>query len=92
MTDVTTTEMAPPAAPVDPEVPRGSRGPAWWQVVALVLALCLLAGIVGWRIGSSEPSVPAKDSVDVGFAQDMSEHHQHFREGLGLLFRVNQEP
>ncbi len=75
MTDVTTTEMAPPAAPADPGTERGSRGPAWWQVVALVVALCLLAVIVGGGIGSSEPSVPSNDSVDVGFMYEMTVLH-----------------
>jgi uncharacterized protein (DUF305 family) len=56
--------------------PERSRAPALWQVLALVVALCALAGIVGWQIGQREPSPPAKDSVDVGFFYDMSQHHQ----------------
>ena len=51
-----------------------TRGPARWQVVALVLALCFLSGVVGWWIGR-----PGDDesfsAVDVGFLADMSTHH-----------------
>jgi uncharacterized protein (DUF305 family) len=51
-------------------------GPALWQVIALVIALCGLAAVIGWRMGSSEPDQPAAGSVDVGFFQDMTTHHQ----------------
>jgi uncharacterized protein (DUF305 family) len=56
--------------------PPSSRGPALWQVIALVVALCALAGIVGWRVGHSEPARPGRTSVDVGFFYDMTAHHQ----------------
>jgi uncharacterized protein (DUF305 family) len=81
MTGVTTPD-APPKSPgpsTGPEVeaqPERSRGPSPWQLVALVVALCLLAGIVGWRIGDRQPSRPGASSVDVGFFYDMSAHHQ----------------
>jgi uncharacterized protein (DUF305 family) len=52
------------------------RGPALWQVIALVVALCGLAAVLGWRLGSSEPESPSPSSVDVGFFQDMTWHHQ----------------
>ena len=54
----------------------GRGGPALWQVIALVAALCGLAAVLGWRLGSSEPAKPGRDSVDVGFFQDMTTHHQ----------------
>jgi uncharacterized protein (DUF305 family) len=40
---------------------------------------------VGWRIGRSQgdASAPAHDSVDVGFFQDMSTHHN---QAVGLAF------
>jgi uncharacterized protein (DUF305 family) len=92
VTDVTTTDTAPPTAPPDPGTGRRSRGPAWWQVVALVVALCLLAGIVGWRIGDSEPSVPARDSVDVGFMYDMTAHHQQAIAMALIYLRNGDDP
>jgi uncharacterized protein (DUF305 family) len=54
----------------------GRSAPALWQVIALVIALCGLAAVLGWRLGSSEPAKPGRDSVDVGFFQDMTTHHQ----------------
>jgi uncharacterized protein (DUF305 family) len=90
MTDVT--GVSTPIAPPDPvpgagrDVPSGPgagggdrpgrSGPALWQIIALVLALCGLAAVVGWRLGSDEPAAPNRTSVDVGFFQDMTTHHQ----------------
>ncbi len=67
----------PPAAGESDDDGRGrSRGPSLFQLIALGIAVCLLAGIVGWRIGDSSPSNPSRSSVDVGFFYDMSAHHQ----------------
>jgi uncharacterized protein (DUF305 family) len=60
-------------------VPEGesgaaSRGPARWQVVALIVALCFLAGVVGYWIGSPGDD-DSFNAVDVGFLADMSAHH-----------------
>ena len=44
------------------------------QLVALVVALCLLAGIVGWRVGRGFP--PSSGSPEVGFLYDMISHHE----------------
>jgi uncharacterized protein (DUF305 family) len=52
----------------------GRRGPSWAQVVVLALALAFLGGAVGYVIGKGRP--PADDSVDVGFLQDMIDHHE----------------
>jgi hypothetical protein len=52
-----------------------ARGPARWQVVALVVALCFLAGVVGWLIGRSDDGDESFSAVDVGFLADMSTHH-----------------
>jgi len=65
------------APPAPPPVRRGWARPA----IALLAAVGLLllgaaAGLLVGLPGSTASSVPAADSVDVGFAQDMSEHHQ----------------
>ena len=52
---------------------RRSRGPEKWQVVALVVALCFLAGVAGWWLNRSDDE-PFSD-VDVGFLSDMETHH-----------------
>ena len=59
-------------APVAPVAPAASAAP-------LPAASRLLVGTAGLLIrlpGSAASSVPTADSVDVGFAQDMSVHHQ----------------
>lgn len=63
------------AAPAD--VPSAVVGrsflPTGWTLAALIVALCFLAGVVGWRVGQGSP--PARDSADVGFLYDMIHHH-----------------
>jgi uncharacterized protein (DUF305 family) len=49
------------------------HGPARWQVIALVVALCFLAGVVGWWL--NEPDDESFSKVDVGFLTDMETHH-----------------
>lgn len=65
-----------PAGVTDPG-PRTRRpGSApWWSVVVLLAVIALLAGLL---VGATGPGAgsPDADSVDVGFAQDMSVHHR----------------
>jgi uncharacterized protein (DUF305 family) len=58
-------------APAPP--PRQRHGPAVWQVVVVVLALCFLAGLFGRWL--NEPDHESFNSVDVGFLADMETHH-----------------
>ena len=51
-----------------------TRGPSRWQVVVLGLALCFLAGVIGWWI--AQPDEQSFNSVDVGFLSDMETHHR----------------
>jgi uncharacterized protein (DUF305 family) len=47
-------------------------------ITAAVLAVLLLGAAIGLLIklpGSDSATTPARDSVDVGFSQDMAEHH-----------------
>lgn len=65
------------APPPPPPVRRG-----WLRPLLVVLAavgLLLLGAAAGLLVGlpgSTATSVPGADSVDVGFAQDMSQHHR----------------
>jgi len=49
-------------------------GLSWPKVVILVLAFAFLGGAIGHWIGHS--GAPGEDSVDAGFYQDMTHHHQ----------------
>jgi uncharacterized protein (DUF305 family) len=58
--------------------PRRRYGPRPWPIgrartIALILALCFLAGAIGWWIG--DPGKASFNDADVGFLDDMSRHH-----------------
>jgi uncharacterized protein (DUF305 family) len=67
MTDERDDVAAPGRGPAPPP------GPAVWQVVVLVVALCFLAGVVGWWL--NEPGDESFGKVDIGFLSDMETHH-----------------
>ncbi len=60
----------------------------WWQhpfnIAVLVVTAALLAGMVGWMVGDSGTDRHA-DAVDVGFLQDMREHHEQ-AVAIGFMF------
>jgi uncharacterized protein (DUF305 family) len=62
-------------------------GPRRWQVVALVVALCFVAGVLGWMIG--RPGDAKFNDVDVGFLSDMQYHHGG-AVGLGFEYLPNE--
>lgn len=67
--------------PVDVEPPPTGREPGWVRpviVVVAVLAMLLFGAAGGFLLGrtGAPAAVPAAGSVDVGFSQDMSVHHQ----------------
>ena len=51
----------------------------WWQhpfnIAVIAVTAALLAGMIGWMIGDSGNRRDAS-AVDVGFLQDMREHHE----------------
>lgn len=54
------------------------------SAVALLVAIVVLAAIGGYVVRSLQ--TPGTDSVDVGFARDMSEHHRQAVEMSRLLY------
>jgi uncharacterized protein (DUF305 family) len=58
----------------DTDERSSTRGPSRWQVVVLGLALCCLAGVIGWWI--AQPDEQTFSRVDVGFLSDMETHHR----------------
>jgi uncharacterized protein (DUF305 family) len=64
----------------------------WWQrpinIVVVLVAAALIAGMIGWLIGDTDNDVASSD-VDVGFLQDMSEHH---RQAVDMSFTYLRRP
>jgi uncharacterized protein (DUF305 family) len=58
----------------------------WWQhpfnIAVIAVTAALLAGIVGWMIGDAGGERDANE-VDVGFLQDMRDHHE---QAVGMSF------
>jgi uncharacterized protein (DUF305 family) len=74
--------VSTPTAPAEAEQPAPQEA-RWIRPVLAVVAVIglLLLGAAGGLLlsgvpGSGAPDVPARDSVDVGFSQDMTVHHQ----------------
>ena len=74
--------VSSPTAPAEAEQPAPQEA-RWIRPVLAVVAVVglLLLGAAGGLLlsgvpGSGAPAVPARDSVDVGFSQDMTVHHQ----------------
>lgn len=55
-------------------------------LVALVAAVAFLAAVVGYLVG--QPDAPGRSSIDVGFYQDMTTHHEQAVE-MALLELTN---
>lgn len=88
--DITTDDGAPLAPDTgDPatgdSVPRGWL--PWWQ--ALIIALAV--GVLGMAVGKliSRPDHPGPGSVDVGFLQDMRQHHD---QAVSMSFIYTAKP
>jgi uncharacterized protein (DUF305 family) len=60
----------------------------WWQhpfnITVIAVTAALIAGMVGWMIGDAGAGRDA-GTVDVGFLQDMREHHEQ-AVGMSFLF------
>jgi uncharacterized protein (DUF305 family) len=64
----------------------------WWQrpanIAIVVVTTALLAGMIGWLIADARDGSEASD-VDIGFLQDMSEHH---RQAVDMSFSYLNRP
>lgn len=69
----------------DPEYEQPeSRTIAWPVVVVVLLFALLLGGLAGYLLRGSR--APAADSVEVGFARDMSIHHEQAVQMAALIY------
>lgn len=62
----------------------------WLSLVVVGLMALLLGGLLGFWLGRS--GTPAVDSVDVGFAQDMSVHHEQAVQMAALVYDRSHDP
>ena len=64
----------------------------WWQrpinIVIVLVAAALIAGMIGWLVADSGNEVASSD-VDVGFLQDMRVHHE---QAIETSFRFLDRP
>jgi uncharacterized protein (DUF305 family) len=84
------------AAGTETEIDDGAIVLPWWQrplnIVTLVVATALIAGMIGWLIADADNSVASSD-VDVGFLQDMRLHHeQAVDQSFVYLTRPDTDP
>src|SRR3954449_8862040 len=84
------TDTRAPDAPEDAPAPRGWLRTALLLVVAVALVAIGGGAAVVLGIGRQDP--PAADSVDAGFAWDMSRHHLQGVEMANLAPGRSQDP
>ncbi len=77
-----------PIAPAEDE--EAPAGRPWMMVLLIGLAALSLGGLLGYWLGRSD--APAIDSVDVGFAQDMSVHHEQAVQMAALIYDRSDDP
>jgi len=65
-------------------------GRKWWSLLLVALAMLLLGGLAGYRLGRN--AAPAAGSVDVGFAHDMSVHHEQAVQMAALAYDRSDDP
>jgi hypothetical protein len=88
--------MSAPAETLAPEEPAVARPAARWPrtVLLLVIAvgLVLLGGGAAVALGIGRTTTPDANSVDAGFAWDMSRHHLQGIEMANLAPDHSQDP
>jgi uncharacterized protein (DUF305 family) len=81
--------LAPDAAPANPPAPRWPRTVL---LAVIAVALVLLGGGAAVALGIGRTTTPGPDSVDAGFAWDMSRHHLQGIEMADLAPDRSQDP
>ncbi|AOW93036.1 DUF305 domain-containing protein [Rhodococcus sp. WMMA185] len=94
MADSTDSELGPETAPADDSTPPRRSQRTALTVIGLIGAL-----VIGFAVGflvrpsaEDDTAVPEAGSVDVGFAQDMSEHHSQAVEMSAIALADVNDP
>jgi uncharacterized protein (DUF305 family) len=77
----------PAAAGPAPDRP----GVSWLRVAVVAVAVAVLAGGIGYLVGRRQ-DVPAADSADVGFYQDMISHHEQALQMAAIELASGSDP
>ncbi|MEE2061721.1 DUF305 domain-containing protein [Rhodococcus artemisiae] len=89
-------ETPDPTTPTTPDPGRGAGLGRTLAVGVFALVVGLYLGIsasgLGLGLGAGNPEPPAHDSVDVGFAQDMSVHHSQAVEMSAMALTNATDP
>lgn len=85
-----TIDKPKPAGPDEWEQPASGAGPLLPLLLAAGLAMLLVGGLIGYWLGGAR--APGADSVDVGFARDMSIHHEQAVQMAALVYDRSDDP
>ncbi|MGH9116564.1 MAG: DUF305 domain-containing protein [Acidimicrobiales bacterium] len=66
-------------------------GVSWLRVALVAIAVGVLGGAIGYLVGTRQ-GVPATDSVDVGFYQDMISHHEQAIQMAAVQLASGSDP
>lgn len=75
----------------DPGAMSGPTGPSGWVIGALAVVLALMVGVGGVLV-YQKATTPGAGSVDVGFMQDMTTHHQQAVEMASVVAENGADP
>jgi uncharacterized protein (DUF305 family) len=64
---------------------------SWLRVALVAVAVAVLAGAIGYLVGSRQ-DIPAADSADVGFYQDMITHHEQALQMAAVELASGSDP
>lgn len=73
---------------LDPTL-SGTEPPLWPRLIVFTLAALLIGGLSGYWLGRAR--VPVSDSVDAGFARDMSVHHEQAVQMAALIYDRSED-
>lgn len=69
---------------IEHEVATMSSSPSYGPLILIAVVMLLAGGLLGFWLGRAP--VPAADSVEVGFARDMSVHHEQAVQMAALIY------